>query len=214
MMGQTPFLPEQKVYSDQINDRYKDLIYPPAYGLKGIDAIYDEDAIPEEIRTYLDTEQGIDFSFWLKFPNFKHPMKFTSQYRYRDATNYQRYQDLTITLLNNASGKPGELSKLLALLFVYGYYDYLVNRLVEVIVTDCQRMRNCILDGSLKPKEWIPENTRSDQPFLCFDFDELKRLDLVLLHWREIDGKPQRLRTTIDPPTIKGLPYYGNGEEI
>jgi hypothetical protein len=210
----TPFLPDQKKDSDQINFRYKDLIYPPTYGLKGGDAIYDEDTIPEAIRKFLDTEQGIDFSFWLKFPNFKHPMKFTSQYRFRDAAKYQRHQDLTITLLNNASGKPGELSKLLALLFVYGYYDCLINRLVEVIVTDCQRMRNCILDGSLKPKDWIPENHRSDQPFLCFDFDELKRLDLVLLHWKDVNGKIQRLRTTIDPPSLKDRPYYGGDEDI
>jgi hypothetical protein len=73
-------------------------------------------------------------------------------------------------------------------------------------------MRIGILNGTLPYTRGL--NPRSNQPFVAVRFDDLKKQGMVLLHWREIEGKRKKLRTTIDPPGLKGLPYYGNDEEI
>ena len=192
-MAQTPFSSEQKRISDKVNHENRHLIYPYIDPLvKHIR--YDYDSIDDDIKKYLDSELGIDYSFWVSFPGFPDFMRFFAQYRYRDATQWQSCQDLTITLRNNASDLPGELSKLLAQLFVYGYYAKPTYRLVEVIVANCQKMRNGILTGTLPFKRSGEFNPRSKQPFIAVDFKNLYAQDMVLLHWRETHGKRTLLR--------------------
>lgn len=209
-MPQTPFLSEQKDDSDRINQENRHLIYPYIFCTKEV--IYDWDDMTDEQREYLDRSHGVDYSFCAKFPIFSDYMRFLVQYRFRDKY-FQQFQDLTITLHNNASDLPGELSKLTAQLFVYGYYTKSSHRLIELLVADCQRMRSGILNETLPYT--IGYNPRSDQPFVAIKFNDLKIQNMVLLHWGEDEeGKRRKLRTTIDPPSLRHLPYYGNDEEI
>jgi hypothetical protein len=210
----TPYSPDNRKFSDTTHDCYKNHIYPSALGLNKGDVIYDHNMIPKEVMEYLDYEQGVDFLFHAKFPDFEYPMLFSSQYRFRDADPFQLYQDICLTERNDESGESGELYKLLALLFVYGYVNRTTHRLVEAIVTDCQKMRNCIINGTLRPKDKKPINPRTNQPMLCYPFDELKRLGLVLLHWKDVNGKICRQSVIIDPPSLESHPYFQKDENI
>jgi hypothetical protein len=191
----TPFLDKQKNNSDTIWNKYKGLIIPPALGVQREDVKYP--VIANLFSKYLDKELGTDATCMVKYctlddciKQFERELwiKWLIQYRFRDVYKWQDSQDLTVTLFNLASGELGELSKLVANLFVYGYCDFETMRLLEVIVVNCNKLRDCILDRSLRPKK-IPTNKRSNQPLLPFDFDDLKRLNLVLLHWKVIDNR-------------------------
>jgi hypothetical protein len=206
-MSQTPFDPKQKEGTDRIHREWRDTIYPAIFRLQKQDVTYDDEET--EVKKELDYQYGCDRVLWIKHPNMRAPMKYTAQERFRDE-KFQRYQDLTVTEWNNITNKPSELYKLAAaLFFTYGYYNHAVNRLIEVVVVNCPNMINCIINGSLKHTNDKP-NYRSSQTFRTYKFDDLKRLDLVLLHWREINEVRKRLRTSIDPPALKPLPYYGN----
>ena len=203
-MAYTPFSHEQFNYSNAIHEKNKDLIYPYVYGVSKEHISYGDGTSDKDIEQFQDFQEGRDCTFEVMHPGWKYCAKHTSQYRFRDAQDYQRYQDLTITLTNPKSGLPGELFKLLAELFVYGYHHKPTDRLVETLVADCPRMRNGILNGTL-PYTIGGINTRSKQPFIAVQFDDLKKQGMVLLHWKVINGKEKRIRTTIDTPLLKAV---------
>lgn len=188
-MAQTPFLPEQKEDSDQINLDYSHLIYPYIFNIE--DVVYDWKNLTKEDKEYFDREWGVDYSFQVRFPGFIDLMRFLVQYRFRDAQEFQRFQDLTITLHNDASNLPGEFAKILAQFFVYGYYVKSTCHLIEVLVADCQRMRINILNGTLPYT--TGRNPRTRQPFVAVKFADLYAHNLVLLHWKEVNRERQWL---------------------
>lgn len=192
-MARTKFSPKRLEISNTVHREYRDYIYPYIYlGVKKEDISYDdEEDISEEVRKYHDYQEARDCTLWIKHPNWQHDMKYTSQYRFREAERYQRNQDVSISISNNASGHPGELSKLLAALFVYGYYIEATLRLIEVVVVDCLRMRNGILDGTIKYE--VKPNYWTKQTVIYVKFDELKKHGCILLHWKEINGTRQVL---------------------
>jgi hypothetical protein len=178
------FETRRKEWTDTIHQNLRDMIYPAVYGLQKEDITYADD-MPDDIAKYLDFNCGIDRTLHVRFPNMKAPIDFAVQERFRNVT-YQQYQDITITEWTG-DNKPGELYKLSRVkLFTYGYYNQSENHLVEVIVLNCPKMLDFILSGKLKMKERINNGYR---PFLCYDFSELHRCGLVLLHLREINGK-------------------------
>lgn len=197
-MANTPFSDEQFEWSKNIHQKERDNIYPDVYGVRNEDISYDDDndKVPENIKKFQDYEEARDITFWVKYPNWAHPMKHSAQFRIRDVC-FQRFQDLTITLTNPLSGLPGELFKLQVDVFPYGYYDPSVNRLIELLVADCPKMRNGIIKGTLPYTTGI--NPRTKQPFIAIRFIDLKKQGMVLLHWKEIDGV--RTQLSNDPPS-------------
>lgn len=183
-MTSTPFDPNNKEFTDTVHRDYRDFIYPPLFGLSKDAITYDE--VPLELMEEADRYLGLDCMVHTKFKGMLQAISHSVSFRMRDAEKFQHWQDLTITEANEASGMVGELSKIVTELFTYGYFSFVLKRLVEVIVVDMPDLKMAYARGEIPYRRSY--NPRTSQPFVCFLFDDLKRLSLVRLHLKEVDG--------------------------
>src|SRR5947209_9319514 len=184
-MSYTPFSDEQYNQSLNIHQKERNNIYPLIYGVRKENVSYDDD-MPEYIKKIQDYEKARDVTFKVKYPLWEYPVNYSSQFRIREI-DAQKFQDLTITLKNPDSNSPGELFKLQADVFPYGYQDQNGERLIELLVADCPKLRNGIINDTLQYE--IRYNPRSHQPFVAIKFAELYKHHIVILHWKEPKGK-------------------------
>lgn len=188
----TPFDPQQKEFTDTVHQDYRDLIYPPLFGLSKEAVTYDE--LPPAFMKEADGCIALDTMVHTKFKGMREAMAWSVSFRIRNSEQVDAFQDLTITLSNDATGMPGEFSKIVTEFFTYGSYSFSLKRLVEVLVVSMPDLKRAIVHGKIQhvPYPHNPRisgyNTRSEQPFLAYRFDDLKRLGLVRLHLKEVDG--------------------------
>jgi hypothetical protein len=181
----TPFEPKQKEISDSIHLEYRDLLYTSLFGMMREGKII-YDAPPDDFRDAADRHIACDCILDVPFKGLRHAMRFLVSYRFRE-DRYQDFQDITFTEYNHASDLPSELYKMAVHYFTYGYYD-LAHRLIEAIIIDVPDTKRAIISGRLQPKDKDVPNTRSNQTFVSYSFDDLKRLGLMHRHFREVNG--------------------------
>jgi len=149
------------------------LVYPQIFKVD-FERMEFEDTLVEQGGKYetLDGDMAIDrlVKVWAKAEGFHQPISFTVQERFRRA-EYSRWKDLTITEWNNNSSLPSELYKLMANLFVYGYYDDEAEFFLDVISVNVPAMLMAICDGSMKFTRGF--NGRSKQDFIALGFWDL-----------------------------------------
>jgi hypothetical protein len=181
-MSVTPFEPKQKEISDYIHREYRNQIYPLIFDVDKGAITYDQ--LPATFLEAADYTIALDCSLHVKYPQLPSSLTFSVSYRFRDES-YQNFQDVTFTEWNEASDIPGELYKGTIEYFTYGYYCG--QRLIEVIVIDFHRLKLAFANAQMQYSSGY--NRRSGQPFRCVKFCNLKRLGLVFLHLKEIDGQ-------------------------
>jgi hypothetical protein len=180
----TPFDPQQKEFTDTVFRDYRDLIFPLMFGVSKDAITYDQ--LPVTFMKEADSCIALDATIHTKFKGLRNAMTWTGSFRFRDAERYQVFQDLTLTEFNDVTGMLGELYKIAVDYFIYGYWSFERRCLVEVLVVHMHDFKRAIAREQIHP---VPgHNPRSDQPFVGYRFEDLKRLGLVCLHLKEENG--------------------------
>lgn len=121
----------------------------------------------------LDGQMGVDRIIRVKVPSLRSPLVFPVQERFR-LPRYERFQDVTITEWNEASGQPSELFKISAGYFIYGYFDTNLGRFGEVVAVDVPEFLRQLVSGGLGNLDARRNRNEKRQTFLTFSFDELE----------------------------------------
>lgn len=185
-MSKTPYSSDNQDFSNNAHILARKVLYPLLYGVPKENIRHLKAEGP--INFFLDSRMGIDRSMRVKYDECPFvSYLFTVQERFREP-HYQELQDVTITLWNNENDQPGELSKLGCHLFMYGFYDEERNAFTEAIVLRVYKLIEALASGELTIGE-THDNPRSNQTFVCFKIRDLKRLGIVRLHVKEINGR-------------------------
>lgn len=180
----TVFEEKNKNFSDKAHLAAQIQVYPRIFGTPDIQF---EDVTlsngDERSRIY-DAEMAVDRILHVATNDFKKPLSFTVQERFR-RTNYRnKYQDITITEWNHASNQPSELHKLTGGMFLYGYYDDAKNKITQyvmfssaAVVFDILRKRLCYKRAS----------NRKNQTFISIKFDDLRKNGLIISEWEDTE---------------------------
>ena len=91
-----------------------------------------------------------------------------------------------MTEWNYASGKPSELHKTTAGLFVYGYYDEVRDMFVDAICVTLPELWFALSDGKL---EYERHFNRKKQSFLAFRFENLDAAGGARFWMRKQEGE-------------------------
>ena len=167
----TPYSPQNQLFSDEAHRCAQELIYPQLFQCKQANMTFETASVADGGRSaVLDGEMGIDKIINVQVATLRAPIVFTVQERYRRIEN-NRYTDLTITEFNNATGRAGELYKMAAGIFVYGFYDDRLCRFERWVAVDINKMLHGIVTGKLRYKRGT--NPRSKQDFLGVEVADL-----------------------------------------
>lgn len=118
--------------------------------------------------TVRDLEYAVDRKL-LVHCGMRAPLQLDVQERFRDPAA-MRFGDITITEFNGASGRPSELYKLCAHLFVYGYYDHAADTVPLAAV--CESTRILIAIANHRLPFTVRGNDRA-QNFICVRYPDL-----------------------------------------
>lgn len=113
--------PANQSFTDAAHEIAKTTIHPHLFVNRGISLERTKLEHGGEHRIF-DGEMAIDVIMRVEVPNYKDPLVFTVQERFRRIA-YAKYQDITITEWNTASNMPSELYKIRANYVLYGYFD-------------------------------------------------------------------------------------------
>lgn len=175
----TPFSNDNADFTNKAHQAARWQVYPMLFRLP-IDNLEFESTLlnmGERERQY-DGEMAIDRIVKVKPATFDiQPLGFTIQERFRKP-KFAKYKDITITEWNPISNKPGELYKLQAQLFMYGYYNEANNSFIDVVVFDVAKTLMGICNKSLKYSRGV--NPRTKQPFVTIKFDDLSKEKCLL----------------------------------
>lgn len=167
----TPYSTKNQSFSDAAHRCAQELIYPQLFQCKKANMTFETANVADGGRSaILDGEMGIDKIINVKVETLRAPIVFTVQERYRRIEN-NRYTDLTITEFNHATGRAGELYKMAAGIFVYGFYDDQLGKFERWVAVDVNKMLHGIVTGKLKYKKG--NNPRSKQDFLGVEVADL-----------------------------------------
>jgi hypothetical protein len=115
----------------------------------------------------------------------RQPLSFTVQERFR-RQEYARYKDITITEWNVRTNQPSELYKLMANIFLYGYYSTDGNSFIDAIAFDVQMALRLLVRGDIEVGHG--SNPRSGQTFITITFDALYRAGCVI-YWHSLKSR-------------------------
>jgi len=178
----TNFSSSNAAFSDKAHLAAQTQLYPLVFNTSSENIIYEtvtlSDSPGNKRNEILDGEMAVDRVINVSVNSFPFPLSYTVQERFRK-TKFKKYQDITITECNNSSGLPSELYKLSGGLFVYGYYDETANKIDQFVVFSSSALLLSLASGDLKiDKRGM--NPRSDQTFVTFKFENLRKKRLLL----------------------------------
>lgn len=176
-VGYTPYSLKNQAFSNQAHLLAQDAIYPTALKVPKESLCFMD--LPEEQARDMDYNDAIDKHVGVAVCGLHAPLIFPSQERFRKK-DHAPYRDATVTEWNHNSNKPGELYKIKADIFVYGYYDNATNAFLEAIVFSVFLLKLKLARGQIAYDTGL--NTRSNQTYFGFEFDELKKHGVVLFH--------------------------------
>ena len=128
-----------------------------------------------EKNKILDGEMAVDRIVTVTVSGLHAPLSMTIQERFR-RPEFSKYQDVTITEWNGASGLPSELYKIKAGYFVYGYYDDRQDLFTDAIAISVPDLQLRIIRGEIKYGRGV---NKKQQSFFTFGFNELHRCNLI-----------------------------------
>ena len=99
---------------------------------------------------------------------------------------FAKYQDVTITEWNTSSDLKGEIYKLYAGIFVYGYFDQENNEFIDWIAINTNSLLHRLVIR--QPRIDLSFNPRSQQTFYTFKFVDLYKSGCV---FAQMGGFPQ-----------------------
>lgn len=175
-MTTTHYEPHNARFSDHAHLAARSQVYPLIFGTSRI--TYQSDTLlrQSERGKVLDGEMGVDRVLMVQPNGFHAPLQFTVQERFR-RPRYRSHRDITVTEWNHASGRPSELHKITAGLFVYGYYDARRDTFSDVIAVDTNALLYALARGTVRYNRL---RNGKQQSFLTFGFGELYRHGLVV----------------------------------
>lgn len=176
-LSYTPYSHINQAFSDEAHLLAQDAIYPLAFKVAR-DQLHFID-LPEDQSRERDYNDAIDKHVGVAVCGLHAPLIFPSQERFRKK-DHAPHRDATVTEWNHNSDKPGELYKIKADIFVYGYYDDVANTFLEAIVFSVFLLKLKLSRGQLTYDTGL--NPRSNQTYFGFKFDDLKKHRIVLFH--------------------------------
>lgn len=152
-----------------------------AWGIESYDLL-DTSALGNgNARQFLDHELGIDVVLRGESAIFSEAVPLFIQERWRRA-KYAGYRELTMTVAKPGNGLPPQVTRMLAPLFVYGYYHEPADELCETVVVDTMRVYRAIFRDELPTTEVAV--TANKTRMLAIPFDALAEADAILFHFR------------------------------
>lgn len=166
-VGYTPYSQANRAFSDKGHLCAQAAIYPLIFPNSSLQFV----PLPEEQVRTLDADMGTDRHVLVKVHSLREAFSVLVQERFRRA-RFADFQDVTITEWNHNSNLPAELYKIKAEMFLYAYYDEMSDSFLEAIALSMLALKVKIAQGSIAHDPEL--NTRSNQTFLGFKFDELE----------------------------------------
>lgn len=178
----TPFSKNNADLSKRAHELAIKKVYPQVFGVSPERLSFDEDTLLDSSPRgqVLDGEMGVDYVARLTVHPLSAPLQLTVQERFRRA-QYAHFRDVTITEWNHNSGLPSELYKITSGIFLYGYLNETQDDFKESIALNVTALLLAIANGRLRAVTQF--NPRTDQDFLCFDFDTLIDAEVVMYHY-------------------------------
>ena len=174
----TPYDKRRAEWSDRAHRAAQELIYPEVFGVPKERLQFESTLLADSPRgEVLDGELGVDRIVHVSVGGLMKPIQFTVQERFRSPA-YAKYQDLTVTEWNHASGLPSELYKITAELFLYGYYDDQARRFTDALLVNVADLKFGITRGTLRYERVFYE--AKQQSFLTFKFSGLEQAGAVV----------------------------------
>lgn len=177
-MSKTPFSDVNKDFSEAAHTNAKNSIYPKLFSMPPDSLSFEvqEDLLTSQRWSVLDGELAIDRIVKVTTIGLRSPIEITVQERFRKP-QYQKFQDITITEHNNATNETGELYKLKAHYFVYGYYDKDKNKMLDAVAVNIPSLLVKLANKKLVYSHG--KNTRSNQDFIGIKFADLRKANLM-----------------------------------
>ncbi len=167
-------------FSNKAHFAARKQIYPKIFNVSESQLIFEKIVFENSIRDeILDAELGIDCLVRVKVNLFRYPLVFAVQERFR-REKYAKYRDITLTEYDLISGLPCEFYKLIAGLFLYGYFNDVQNDFSEVICVSVPSMLFSIINGDLEVRRRAKNNDVRPQSFITIPFESLEQAGLVL----------------------------------
>ena len=136
----------------------------------------------DKTGTVDDLSFGIDCIALVTVQGLRAPLKFGIQERFRNPC-YMKWEDTTVTEWNKKTNLPSELYKMIAQLFIYGYYDERNNRIVDAMAINVAQMYQGIAAGTLP----YTRQARGDN-----------EQDFIGLRWQDLQDSEAIMHSTID----------------
>jgi hypothetical protein len=135
-------------------------------------------AFEDVTNTVRDLQYAIDYQAAVTVDGLRAPLRFSIQERWRDPSAMQ-HGDITITEWNLDTGRPSELHKLGAHLFVYGFYDTQADQISAAVAASVPHLLLGLLNGLQYQRR-----RRGDQSFVALQVAHLKKAHAVLSQMR------------------------------
>jgi hypothetical protein len=185
-MGKTPLDPDNKKFTDLAHEAAQSKLYPLLTGVSREQLEFVTSDVGKNIKsTMLDGEMAIDRTVKIHLPDFQFPFSLTVQERFR-RPHFASFRDITITEWNPNSNLPSELYKLNAQIFLYGYFNPQTQDFIEAIAVDTSSLLFRVFSEGIAYGRGV--NPRTNQPFLCFKFDDLINEGCVWMKYSNGNG--------------------------
>ena len=176
-MAFTEFTQANADFSDAAHNIARQSVYPAFFGTSKINYENTSLYVSQEHQKR-DAEQAVDRVCFVEVnnPMFKQPLKFTVQERFR-RERFLSFQDITLTVWNNASNKPSELYKIEADYFVYGYFNG--RFLLDCIIVNMADLKLKICHNEIS---FTQRSNLKQQDFIGIHFSQLQQAGVIV--WR------------------------------
>lgn len=178
-MTRTRFNKNNKGFTERAHEAARKQVYPEFFQSDVPLNIENTDRGDCKEHNILDRSLGIDVRVHADVEALGQTVPLHIQERFR-RPSYRKFQDLTITKFNHASGEESELSKIAAQWLIYGYYDDTVNEIQEAICVNVPILARRIASNQIDYKD--KKQNEKKQAFISIDFDELQRAGVLSFH--------------------------------
>lgn len=184
-MTQTPFEDDRMKFSLAAHNVAKGEIYPEIFKLDRDELDFDypggHDTAKQQI---MDQDLSIDVTCKVTVDHLKNPVHTTFQERWRgykkDPRKYMKYQDVTVTEINELTGTKSEHYKISSGFHLYGYFDSNIDKVLEAIAFSVPNWQLHVINGNFNTTK--NQHPTSKSTFIGYDFDELKKLGVAVFH--------------------------------
>ena len=154
------------------------LIFPDAKKIHYTDMFLRKDDVRSQIY---DGELCIDYILEIEGPTGRLPVPIYVQERFRNPKKFGRYRDLTACEWHRNSDTKGEVYKIAADFYLYGYYDIEADIITEAVWVNVAELKTLWLEGTLSLDK-TDYNKGRKEDFCSFPFETLDELG-ALYYW-------------------------------